>query len=217
MTLQNFPYPDTLIIVFAREPLTGQVKTRLIPTLGKEGATELYRRLLDYTVDNVIAAALSPVNICITPESSTTYFTQMSCAEQFEISLQTGHDLGARMYHAIASGLQQYSKVILIGTDCPFLRKDDFQQAIMSLDANDMVFSPAIDGGYVLIGAKKVIPEIFANIDWGTDRVMAQSRQALSDNDFCWRELSQQCDIDVKEDLNCLVLHDDFKDLLLIN
>lgn len=216
MTLQTFPYPDTLIIVFAREPLSGQVKTRLIPTLGKDGATELYRRLLDYTVENAIAAALSPVNICITPESGTIYFTQMSCAEQFEISMQTGDDLGARMYNALASGLQQYSKVILIGTDCPFLGKGDFQQAIKSLDANDIVFSPAIDGGYVLIGAKKVSPDIFANIDWGTDRVMAQSRQALSDNDFCWRELSQQCDIDVKEDLKYLSLHNEFKGLLSI-
>jgi len=207
----NIPYPDTLFIIFAREPVPGQVKTRLIPALGIEKATELYGSLLYYTINNVITAALSPVNLYITPESRTTYFAQMSNADQFKISVQVGHDLGARMYNALASGLEQYSKVILIGTDCPFLNKDDFKQAITALDAHDMVFSPAKDGGYVLVGATKVIPDIFNNIEWGTENVMKQSRTALSCNNFTWQELAEQCDIDVKDDLKYLSLHAEFK------
>ena len=216
MPLQNLSHPDALIIIFAREPVYGQVKTRLIPALGEKGATEFYSKLLAYTINNVITAVLSPVNLCITPESHISYFAEMPCADQFEISLQAGDDLGMRMYHALASGLKQYSKVILIGTDCPFLKKTDLQQAISALDENDMVFSPAKDGGYVLVGAKKVLPDIFTDIEWGTDKVMEQSRKALTVNDFCWQELSEQQDVDIESDLRYLTLHDDFKDYFKI-
>jgi len=211
MRVQNFSHPDTLIIIFAREPVSGQVKTRLIPALGKEGAAELYRRLLNYVIDNAISAALSPVNLCLTPESRSRYFTDIANADQFELSVQVGHDLGARMYNALVSALKHYSKVILIGTDCPFLNKTDFQQAIAALDSNDMVFSPARDGGYVLVGASRIIPDVFENIDWGTEKVMAQSRTILAENNFHWQELAEQCDIDTQNDLKYLMLHDEFK------
>ncbi|MCK5647742.1 MAG: TIGR04282 family arsenosugar biosynthesis glycosyltransferase [Gammaproteobacteria bacterium] len=214
MPLQNFPHPDTLIIIFAREPVSGQVKTRLIPALGKEGAAELYRRLLDFAIDNVITAELSPINLCLTPESRSSYFTEMPYADQFELSVQVGHDLGARMYNALAAALKHYSKAILIGTDCPFINKADFQQAIAALDSHDMVFSPARDGGYVLVGANRVIPDVFENIGWGTENVMAQSRIVLAANDFRWQELAEQCDIDIKNDLKYLLLHDEFKEFI---
>lgn len=214
MESQNYSYPDTLIIIFAREPVVGQVKTRLIPALGKEGATELYRRLLDHTINNAISSTLSPVNLCITPESCIDYFNQMSLAEHFEVTIQQGNDLGVRMYNALLIGLIQYSKVVLIGTDCPFLNKLDLEQAITSLDENDMVFAPAKDGGYVLVGAKKVMPEIFNEIDWSTDKVMKQSRIALINNQISWTELSEQCDIDIEDDLRKLLLHNEFKRFL---
>ncbi|MCW8930415.1 MAG: TIGR04282 family arsenosugar biosynthesis glycosyltransferase [Gammaproteobacteria bacterium] len=210
----KYSYPDNLIIIFAREPVSGLVKTRLIPTLGKEGATKLYCRLLDYTVKHVTESELSPVNLCITPESQPSYFTQMACAEQFEISVQMGNDLGVRMYNALLEGLKQYSKVILIGTDCPFLTATDLRQAINVLDEHDMVFSPTRDGGYVLVGAKKVLPGIFKNIDWGTEKVMEQTRYALIANQLDWKELSEQDDIDVKDDLKYLLLHNDFKEFI---
>ena len=213
MQSHYFSYPDTLIIIFAREPVIGQVKTRLIPALGKEGATELYRRLLDHTIEKVISSDLSPVNLSITPESHLKYFEQMSLFDHFKLTIQHGSNLGMRMYNALLAGLSDYSKVVLIGTDCPFLNADDFQQAIIALDDNDMVFSPAEDGGYVLVGAKKVLPGVFNFIDWGTDRVMEQSRLALINHQISWLELSEQCDIDVESDLRKLFLLDEFKEL----
>lgn len=212
MKKQQFRHSDTLIIIFAREPVSGHVKTRLIPALGKEGATKLYKRLLDFTIKNVISSDLSMVNLCITPDSSKTYFHQMDYAASFELSVQTGNDLGIRMYNALAQALNNYSKAILIGTDCPFLTSDDLQQAINALNSKDMVFSPAADGGYVLVGAKKVSPEVFEYIDWGTDKVMAQTRKSLLKHNVSWHELSEQCDIDVKSDLKKLLLHNEFKD-----
>ncbi len=215
MTSINRSFPETLIIVFAREPVQGLVKTRLIPALGAEGATELYKRLLDFTISNVIDSHLSPVNLCITPESNTSYFDLMPAARHFELSVQNGRDLGERMYFALVQALTRYSKVILIGTDCPFLTKNDLELAIKALDEHDMVFSPATDGGYVLVGAKNVTQAIFMDIDWGTNRVMQQSRNILSRLDFSWYELPEKNDIDVKSDLKYLLLHNDFKDFIV--
>ncbi|MCK5664536.1 MAG: TIGR04282 family arsenosugar biosynthesis glycosyltransferase [Thiotrichaceae bacterium] len=212
MKKQQFRYSDTLIIIFAREPVSGNVKTRLIPALGKEGATSLYKRLLDFSIKNVISSDLSMVNLCITPDSAKAYFYQMDCSASFELSVQTGNDLGVRMYNALAQALKHYSKAILIGTDCPFLSSDDLQQAINALNTNDMVFSPAEDGGYVLVGAKQVSPEVFEDIDWGSDKVMTQTRKSLLKHNVSWQELSVQNDIDVKDDLKTLLLHDEFKD-----
>jgi len=160
----------------------------------------------------VVNSALSPVELCITPESHPDYFSRLSCVGQFKLSLQEGKDLGLRMYNALNQGLRRYSKVILIGTDCPFLTKDDLQEAIDSLDEHDMVYSPASDGGYVLVGAKKVVPQVFENIEWGTDQVMIQSRQALIKSQNSWQELSVQDDIDLQPDLIKLKQLDEFKD-----
>lgn len=215
MNKLSYRYPDTLVIIFAREPVAGQVKTRLIPALGEEAATNLYKQLLDYAINNVITSDLSPVNIAITPESNANYFSQMPCSSYFEISLQSGHDLGARMYNALALALEHYSKAILIGTDCPFLSHNDLQQAIAALDNNDMVFSPANDGGYVLVGAKAVVnPKIFESIDWGTAKVMTQTRTILVKHNVSWQELSVQNDIDIEGDLKYLLLHNKFQDFI---
>ncbi|MDX2504315.1 MAG: TIGR04282 family arsenosugar biosynthesis glycosyltransferase [Gammaproteobacteria bacterium] len=213
MTFRNFLYSDTLIIIFAREPVPGQVKTRLIPTLGEQGATQLYKQLLDYAVSNMIDWKFAPVNLCITPESNKSYFIRNGRYRNVELSVQKGENLGSRMHNALASALQNYPKALLIGTDCPFLSRDDLQQAIMALDGNDMVFSPARDGGYVLVGAKRLVSDLFEDIDWGTERVMAQSRIALSRYDFRWQELSEQYDIDTKEDLRYLLQHNEFKNI----
>lgn len=217
MIVPKFSYSDSLIIIFAREPVAGKVKTRLIPALGADGAARLYQQLLDYTLSNTINAALAPVNLCITPESRKDYFKQLmlnhrTACGSCELTEQQGHDLGVRMYHALTLALKKYSKAILIGTDCPFLSREDLKQAILALDTNDMVFSPARDGGYVLVGAKKLVPGIFKNIEWGSERVMEQSRNALLANGICWQELPEQCDIDVKSDLKYLSQHNEFKE-----
>lgn len=208
---QAFHHSDTVIIIFAREPVPGQVKTRLIPALGEKGAAKLYQRLLKYSINNVVDGALSAVNVCVTPESDKNYFFQMTGSVNFKLSVQAGKDLGTRMYNALAQALNYYSKAILIGTDCPFLSLDDLQQAINALDNNDMVFSPANDGGYVLVGAKKTNSAIFEHIDWGTNMVMVQTRTALVQHKISWQELTEQYDIDIEDDLRKLLVHNKFK------
>ena len=203
----TFLYPDSQIIVFAREPVLGQVKTRLIPALGIEGATQLYTQLLDHTIDKVLQSQLCPVDICITPESNKEYFLRNNQLDFLQVSWQCPGDLGQKMVDAIAKALKNYSSVILIGSDCPLLNIDDLQQAIIALQENDMVFSPASDGGYVLVGAKSISPLVFENICWGSEIVMQQTRQVLIDNHISWEELSEQHDIDVQDDLKYLPEH----------
>ncbi len=197
--------PDTQIIIFAREPVYGQVKTRLIPVLGKTGATELYSALLDFSVHKIHRYKLASLCLCITPESQSQYFSRHYPFDDLLITKQTGKDLGQRMANALEQSLQQFSKAILIGTDCPFLDNTDLQQAIDALDSNDMVFSPAKDGGYVLVGGTGQLNSFaFEGIEWGTERVMQQTRQRLSKLNIHWQELRQQQDIDNKNDLKYL-------------
>lgn len=225
MSKAQFIHSDTLLIIFAREPVAGQVKTRLIPALGETGSTELYKRLLNYTIEKFIftkhsteplrnTKSLIPVNLCLTPESQINYFQNMDCAESFIISRQVGDDLGARMFNALSAALCNFKKAILIGTDCPFLSVEDIEQAIKALDSNDMVFSPAKDGGYVLVGAKKATNVAFKSIQWSTDKVMSQTRESLTQHQLSWFELRSQIDIDVKDDLKYLLQHNEFKDYL---
>lgn len=208
-----YSYPDTQIIIFAREPVAGQVKTRLIPALGREGAARLYQQLLDYTITQNSKRNLAPVQLCITPESRIDFFSRTFNINPADISLQQGEDLGHRMYHSMRMALQCYEKVLLIGTDCPFLSESELQSAISSLDHNDMVFSPASDGGYVLVGAKNLSRSVFKHIDWGTEKVMQQSRQALLNDGCSWSELAEQNDIDSAEDLKLLAEHSFFSQI----
>lgn len=219
MSQPHYLHPDTLIIIFAREPVYGQVKTRLIPVLGKSGATELYRQMLAYTIrqhthghDWPQATILAPVSLCITPESRASFFHSMEDLPALDCFQQRGDDIGLRMYHAFQVALKNYQKVILIGTDCPFLTSEDVRQAIISLENHDVVLSPASDGGYVLIAAKKPILELFQHIDWGTERVMAQTRQVMETLNLSWKELPEKNDIDVKGDLRYLKQHTEFKE-----
>jgi len=200
-TEKNTLHSDVLIRIFARQPVVGQVKTRLIPALGAQGAMILYQELLNHTINTVVHAELSAIDLCVTPESQPSFFTQHSDSKSFSITMQSGADLGQRMYHALDNALEKANKVIIIGTDCPFLNMVDLQQAIKALDSYDMVFSPAHDGGYVLVGASKLDKCVFSAIDWGTSAVMAQTRQQLRQTNLSWHELATQHDIDVPEDL----------------
>lgn len=225
MTRSTYLFPDTIIIIFAREPIQGQVKTRLIPSLGKKNATELYQRLLSHAISlhtkenftdplGAVARRLAPVELCITPESTVDYFLSMPQSEYFELSFQQGNDLGNRMYNVLNSALENYSKAILVGTDCPFLTTDEVCQAIQSLDSSDMVFSPAQDGGYVLVGAKRLLNGAFDNITWGSEHVMSQTREQLNRLGIQWYELPKQVDIDDESDLRYIAQHTEFKDYI---
>ncbi len=188
---------DVLIQIFARTPVAGQVKTRLIPALGAAGAAALYLRLLRRTVAAARAAAPGAVELWCTPDCAhprIADFADLPCREQ------AGADLGARMAHALADGLQRARRVVLVGSDCPGLDAAGLRVALAALAGHEVVLGPAEDGGYVLVGLRRPA-DIFTGIDWGSERVLAQTRQRLRAQGLRWHELPVLWDLDRPADL----------------
>jgi rSAM/selenodomain-associated transferase 1 len=196
---------STRILVFARAPVAGAVKTRLIPRLGAQGAAQLHEQLLRHTLAQACAAYPGAVTLCCTPDTSHPFFAQ--CAEEFALSLlpQSAGDLGDRMHVALAQTLQSAARVLLIGSDCPVFTPAILQEAATALTADkDLVFVPAEDGGYILIGARRIDPVIFRGVNWGTGGVMQQTRERMLALAWKWRELPRLWDVDRPDDLDRL-------------
>ncbi len=198
----NWRYPQSRILVFARAPVKGRVKTRLIPALGPAGALALYEKLLGHTLETVRHSRLAPAVLCCSPDLQHEFFRQHS--KDFVLYQQQGQDLGERMERAICHGLQEAQAVVLIGSDCPAIDATCLARAFDALTEHDVVIGPAEDGGYVLIGMKRPRSGLFENIDWGSDRVLAQTRERLETLGLSWAELPALPDIDRPEDLKHL-------------
>lgn len=195
-------FPNARIIVFAKAPEPGKVKTRLIPALGADGACQLHQQLTRHVLQTASSAKFCPVELWCAPDCEHAFFKQ--CRDEFDVSLHTqqGEGLGERMGHALAMALQQSQQVLIIGADCPALTRQDLHQALSALSSDqDAVLSPAEDGGYVLLGLSRFAPALFTDIDWGTPQVMAQQRLRLKALGWQWQELSQRWDVDRPEDL----------------
>ncbi|NEX21202.1 glycosyltransferase [Thiorhodococcus mannitoliphagus] len=201
---QSPPSRRARTLIFARAPIAGQVKTRLIPALGAAGAAALHLRLLAHLVDSLSAAKLTPLELWVTPDTSHPCFASLAENDGVSLHIQRGADLGERLAAAAASGLTRADAVILIGTDCPQLSPRYLSRAIDQLDQHDAVLGPAMDGGYVLLGLKRPASHLFAEIPWGGDRVAELTRQRLGDLGWSWAELTALPDIDRPEDLRHL-------------
>jgi uncharacterized protein len=168
--------PVTRIQVFARAPRAGETKTRLIPVLGPEGAARLQERLIHRTLQTAQAASPDGVELWCTPDTGHPFF--IGCAGRYDVHLrvQTGDDLGERMHHALDDARRRGTHAVLVGTDCPALTAPHLRQAMAWLEEGaDLVLGPAEDGGYVLIGAGRVEPELFRAIPWGTSQVLEET------------------------------------------
>jgi rSAM/selenodomain-associated transferase 1 len=192
------------IAIFARAPLAGAAKTRLIPRLGAQGAAALQHALIHRALQTALAAKLGSVSLWCAPDCEHPAF--VGCSEQFGVSLypQRGADLGARMFHAF-SRLCRRGEALVIGTDCPALTAAELRTAAEALrGGNDAVFVPAHDGGYVLVGLRHAIASLFYGMPWGTDRVMDHTRTRLRDAGLRWHELPTSWDVDRPEDIDQL-------------
>lgn len=201
----NRPARHGTLMVFARAPLPGKTKTRLIPALGADGAAHLHAELVHRTLVGVTAVEGANVELWCAPAADDPFL--QSCAEQYGISLQTQHgdDLGARMAHAFDAALRTAPWAILVGTDIPELGTADVQQAIEYLrGGTDAVIGPAFDGGYYLLGLRRTSPELFRQIPWGTEQVWPGTRDRLVALGWSWATTAPHPDVDRPEDLACL-------------
>lgn len=195
-------FPDARIIVFAKAPLPGEVKTRLIPNLGAHGAARLHEALARRTLATAAQAELSPVHLWCAPSAQHPFFAD--CRARFSVTLHTqqGADLGARMAHALEKTLHECAYAVIIGADCPTLTRDDLREALQALrDGCDAVLGPAEDGGYVLLGVRRADAALFDNIDWGGAEVLDATRARLTALGWRRHELAPRWDVDRPEDI----------------
>ncbi|MBT6070891.1 MAG: glycosyltransferase [Proteobacteria bacterium] len=193
---------DGVILVFARAPEAGQAKTRLIPKLGPEGAAQLHSRLVHLTLETATAFHNVSVQLWCSPDPHRSFFSQCRATYDVTLHAQSGVDLGERMLNAFNQALTDYDWALLIGTDCPDLNIEDFEQAEQDLNNGiDVVLGPAADGGYYLIGLKRPEPNLFQNIPWGGSEVLSCTYTRLNEAGLTFSQLHEHHDIDRPEDL----------------
>ena len=181
--------------IFAKPPLPGKVKTRLIPDIGAIRAARVYRYCLEYTLAVVKQSGLD-YQIFISEASDDPLF------QQEDYSLQKGEDLGARMFHAFQELLNRGSHgALIIGTDCLDITSLHLQEAARSLADHELVLIPALDGGYTLIGCTAIDPSLFDKMRWSTDQVYQQTMTNAQHLNYRTRSLEPIRDIDSLQDL----------------
>lgn len=190
-------YPESRLLVFAKAPQAGRVKTRLAASIGANEATHVYTLWLEALVDRLAAATLAPLELWVSPDARHPLFRRLAENSGVELHLQPDGDLGQRMYQVMRQTLAGHKQAVLIGSDCPVMSVDYVERALRALDQGiDTVIGPAEDGGYVLLGQNQVVPAMFTEIPWSTDRVMRTTRRRLIAARRYWAELETLWDID---------------------
>lgn len=190
---------DRHLIVFVKNPVLGEVKTRLAASLGEHRALDIYNELLEITRENITNLG------CQKHVFFGSFIEDDVIWEEAFLSknIQDGDGLGERMESAFYRIFRSESdpvKAVLIGSDCPELTSVNINQAFELLDTNDVVLGPALDGGYYLIGMKKNHPAIWLEIDWSTDRVYQQTIDKINKFNLSYSVLPVLQDIDTQDD-----------------
>ena len=190
------------IAIFARAPVPGRAKRRLIPALGEEGAADLQRRMTERAVAAAVEAGAGRVSLWCTPDTRHPAFRALRARHPVRLRVQQGRGLGERMGAAMRDMLDRRPLALLAGSDCPALGATVFREAAEWLDGGaDAVLAPALDGGYVLIGIRRFEASLFAGMAWGTDQVLAETRRRFAALGWEWRETESLPDIDRPSDL----------------
>ena len=195
----------TAVVVFAKAPVPGLAKTRLVPALGEAGAAALAERMLRHALAQAVAADIGPVVLCATPDAPHPMLRDMAAACGAALLAQGAGDLGARMARALRRQLRRWPRALLVGTDAPALGARQLREAARALADHDAVFVPTHDGGYVLVGQRRPgDPRCFRGMTWSHPQVMADTRRRLADAGLSWLELAPVVDIDEPADLASL-------------
>ncbi len=190
------------VAILAKAPVAGLAKTRLVPALGAPGAARAQRRFTLNTLHVARQAALGEVALHCAPDEHHRFFRALRRLCGTACTGQPQGDIGQRM---LAAFEQHFARkpdqpLLLTGTDCPVLAPGHLLQAARALSQSDVVLIPAEDGGYVLIGMRRLVPDAFSNIAWSTPEVMAQTRAQLTRAHASWQELPALWDVDEPAD-----------------
>ena len=185
-----------IVIVFVRNPELGKVKTRLAKTIGNENALKIYTILLKHT-ESVLQKVSCDKVVYYSEEIQS---NDLWDATRYQKKLQQGANLGARMQNAFETAFKNsYEKVVIVGSDLFDLKPSHIEDAFSALENNEVVLGPSLDGGYYLLGMKKMHPTVFKNKEWGTDSVLESTLKNLNQQNV--KLLEALNDIDTFEDL----------------
>lgn len=198
-------FPDCRILIFAKAPLVGRVKTRLFGALSPAHSASLHARMLVWVLQRTVEAELAPVELFCTPDGGHPLFIELAARYPIRRRVQGQGDLGERMALAARSALVDCRRVVLIGTDCPLLDGDYLGQLFARLGGDcSVVIGPAEDGGYVALGLSRYDRRVFEGIEWGTDQVLAQTRRRLDELGWGYALMPPLWDVDRPPDLERL-------------
>jgi hypothetical protein len=184
----------TRILVFAKQPVPGRVKTRLVPALGEEGAAALAQQMLDATLAEALASGL-PVELCGDPDPDGWYR-----GPAVALTAQGEGDLGERLSRAARRALRE-GPVLLVGADCPALDRRRLRAAAAALESHDAVLHPTEDGGYALLGLRRFDVSLFEGIAWSTASVAAATRARIEKLGWTLHVGETLADVDEPADL----------------
>ena len=200
------PAAPSRIAILAKAPIPGYAKTRLVPRLGPEGAAALQALLLERTLRTAGAAGFPEVSLWCAPTCGEPAFDRCRIPASVPRRDQPSGDLGKRMCFAFETLLTRTTPVLLVGTDCPSLTPAHLREASAALHAGaDGVLLPTLDGGYALIGLRRVEQRLFRDMPWGTSRVLPETRARACQLGWALEELPVARDIDLPADLDWLL------------
>ena len=187
----------SLIQIFAKPPVAGKVKTRLIPDLGVNKATDVYRYCLTQTLELIQTSSFN-YEIWLGEQTIDPIFNGQQCY------VQQGDNLGARMLNALSQGLSSNldNSVILIGSDCLDLTLQHLSHASEALEHHDLILLPCYDGGFALIGCRRIDAALFEGVEWSSASVLAQILENAGALEYRVHLLDTVRDIDTLADLN---------------
>jgi rSAM/selenodomain-associated transferase 1 len=186
------------IAIFAKAPVPGYAKTRLIRALGAQGAAALAERLIRRIVAEAVVALPGGVTLWCAPDAGHPLFRELAASHGVRLAIQQGGDIGARMAHAF---LVTRGPLMLVGADCPSLDAGRLLQVAQQLEQADLVIDPAEDGGYGLIAGRALPAGLFAGVAWSSGLVMEQTKQRAEQLGLRLTEGLMLRDLDTPEDL----------------
>ena len=199
------------LILFARDPVMGRVKTRLSSHLDERTILNLYKSFLDDSLE-MISKVTKVDHFCgVYPASVSGYFDTVASSRDVIIFPQEGVDLGERMMSAMAKRFEEgYEKVVIIGADSPSLPVSYIERAFAS--EKDLIIGPSTDSGYYLIGANGHVHDVFTGVPWGTEKVLPETLARVKRIGATLEALPVWYDVDRYEDLLFLKAHLDLLD-----
>lgn len=194
--------------IFVKEPIPGQVKTRLAVDVGTKQAAEIYRAFQLDTIARFRHLAGKRF-LCYAPDetSATNYFAEQG-GDEYKLWAQPNVSLGERMHQFFCHAFNQNAqRVVVIGSDSPTLPESLIEKAFEQLEESDVVIGPATDGGFYLIGQRTEAHSLFAGIEWSQPTVLSQMVQQIEQSRITLSLLSPWYDVDTQDDLLVLKGH----------